>query len=69
MPTQIGDFSVTSIVFAAVIATLLFFVFARTRAFGVIGVFALIALQPWIFTPFFALTGAFLIYLKRKGTI
>ena len=58
-----------SIVFAAVIATVLLLTFERTRGFGIIGVFALIALQPWFFTPFFALIGALIIYLKRKGTI
>lgn len=56
----------TSIVFATVIATVLFFAFERTRAFGVIGVFALIALHPLIFTPLFAVLALLYLYVTFK---
>ena len=55
-----------SIVFAAVIATTLFFCFERTRGFGVIGVFALIAIQPVWFSIFFGAIGLTYLYIKMK---
>ena len=56
----------TSIVFAAVIATLLFFAFERTRGFGVIGVFALIAIQPFLFTALFLSLAVLYFYATYK---
>ena len=56
----------TSIVFAAVIATVLFFCFERTRGYGVIGVFALIAIKPLIFTTFFLTLGLLYLYATHK---
>ena len=56
----------TSIVFAAVIATVLFFVFERTRAFGVIGVFALIATKPVAFSAFFLTLALLYLYATYK---
>ena len=56
----------TSIVFAAVIATVLFFAFERTRGFGVVGVFVLIAIQPLWFTLFFAALGLAYHHFKHE---
>lgn len=56
----------TSIVFAAVVATVLFFIFERTRGFGVIGVFALIAIHPLIFTILFLFLACLYLYVTQK---
>lgn len=56
----------TSIVFAAVIATVLFFLFERTRGFGVIGVFTLIAIEPIWFSILFGAIGLTYLYLQMK---
>lgn len=55
-----------SIVFAAVIATVLFLAFERTRAFGIVGIFALIALEPLWFTLFFAFVGLAYLHFRHE---
>ena len=57
-----------SVIFAAITATLAFLAFERTRAFGIIGVFILLALKPIWFSPLFgAVTLAYLYFkMKRK---
>ena len=55
-----------AIVFAAVVATVLFFFFERTRGFGVMGVFALIAIQPLFFTAFFLTLALIYFYATYK---
>jgi hypothetical protein len=57
---------VTSITFAAVIATIMFFCFERTRGFGVIGVFALIAIKPFLFTTLFVFLAIMYLYATQK---
>jgi hypothetical protein len=56
----------TSIVFAAVVATVLFFCFERTRGFGVIGVFALIAIKPLLFSILFVTLGLLYLYITNE---
>lgn len=55
-----------SVVFAAVIATVMFFLFERTRGFGVIGVFALIAINPILFAVVFVIVGGLYLFLIHK---
>jgi UDP-N-acetylmuramyl pentapeptide phosphotransferase/UDP-N-acetylglucosamine-1-phosphate transferase len=61
MPTQLEETRLASLIFAAVVATLAFLAFDRTRAFGIVGVFVLLALEPVWFSVLFA--GAGLAYL------
>ena len=57
---------VASITYAAVIATVLFLLFERTRAFGVIGVFVLISTRPVLFSLLFVSLAILYITTKPK---